>query len=128
MYKLGYLKDECKGKVMCEFAGTCAKSYCYTVEAEECDSVKCKGVGNSAIAKLGMKDYLNCVLDGVEKIISFNTIQSTNHKVYTEQTTKKALCATHDVRHVLPDKSHTLSVGHYKLEDIGEEEKMYRCF
>ena len=79
---------------MCEFAGTCAKSCTYTIEGEKDDFVKCKGVRDCAIAELGMRDYLDCVLNGIEKSVSFHIIQSTNHDIYTEKATKVALCAT----------------------------------
>ena len=115
-FKLGYVKDECNGKIMCEFCGTCAKSYSYTVEGEK-DVIKCKGVKDSAADELTINDYLNCVFDGVEKTVSFNIIHSTKHDIYTETTSKIALSPNQDVRYVLPDKIHTLSIGHYKIEN-----------
>ena len=115
-YELGYLKDECNGKIMREFCGTCAKSYYYTIEGESNGVVKCKGVKDSAACELTMDDYLNCVFNDTGKTVSFNTIRSTGHEVYTEKTTKIALRPTQDVRYVLEDKKHTLSIGHYKLE------------
>ena len=60
------------------------------------------------------------VFNGVEGSVSFNIIHSTNHDIYTEKATKVALYPTQDVRHVLPDKIDTLSVGHYKLREKEE--------
>ena len=117
-FKLGCLKDECNGKIMREFCGTCAKSYSYTIEGETIENKKCKGVKDSAIEELTIKDYLNCVLDGEEKTVSFNNIHSSGHNIYTEKTVKIALTPTQDVRYVLPDRIHTLSIGHFrKIQD-----------
>ena len=113
-FKLGCLKDECNGKIMREFCGTCAKSYSYTIEGETEENKKCKGVKDSAIEELTINDYLNCVFNGEEKSVSFNLIHSTGHDIYTEKTEKIALTPTQDVRYVLPDQVHTLSIGHFR--------------
>ena len=119
-FKLGCLKDECNGKIMSEFCGTCAKSYSYTIEGEEMENKKCKGVKDSAIEELTIKDFKNCVFEGEEKIVTFNNIHSIGHEIYTEKNTKIALTATQDVRYVLQDRMHTLSIGHY---DVTQKEK-----
>ena len=121
-YELGYLKDECNGKIMREFCGVCAKSYYYTIEGESNGTVKCKGVKDSAVRELTMDDYLNCVFNDTKKTVSFNTIRSTGHEIYTEKTTKITLRPTQDVRYVLEDKIHTLSRGHYKLENVNDDD------
>ena len=102
---------------MREFCGTCAKSYSYTIEGETLENKKCKGVKDSAIEELTIKDYIKCVFEGEEKIVTFNNIHSTGHEIYTEKNTKIALTATQDVRYVLPDRMHTLSIGHYRNEN-----------
>ena len=83
---------------MREFCGACAKSYYFTIEGESNGSVKCKGVKDSAACELTMDDYLNCVFNDIGKTVSFNTIRSTGHEVYTEKTTKIALRPMQDVR------------------------------
>ena len=118
-FKLGCLKDECNGKVIREFCGTCAKSYSYTIEGEETENKRCKGVKDSAIEDLTINDYLNCVFKGEEKTVSFNLIHSTGHNIYTEKVEKIALTPTQDVRYVLPDKVNTLSIGHFANQQNG---------
>ena len=122
-FKLGCLKDECNGKIMREFCGTCAKSYSYTIEGETIENKKCKGVKDSAIEELTIKDYLNCVFEEEEKTVSFNLIHSTGHDIYTEKTTKIALTPTQDVRYVLSDRVHTLSIGHFRNQQNDAETK-----
>ena len=111
-FKLGCLKDECNGKVIREFCGTCAKSYIYMIEGEETENKRCKGVKDSAIEELTIQDYLNCVFKGEEKTVKFNLIHSTGHNIYTEKMEKIALRPTQDVRYILPDRVHTLSIGY----------------
>ena len=123
-FKLGCLKDECNGKIIREFCGTCSKSYSYTVEGEKTEKKKCKGIKDSAIEELTIQDYLNCVFKGETKTVKFNLIHSTGHDIYTENMEKIALTPTQDVRYVLPDHTHTLSIGYegdFALEN--EEEK-----
>ena len=86
--------DECNGKIIREFCGTCAKSYSYMIEGEEIENKKCKGVKDSAIEELTINDYLNCVFKGEEKTVSFNLIHSTGHNIYTEKMEKIALTPT----------------------------------
>ena len=119
---------EGNGKIMREFCGTCAKSYSYTIEGETRENKKCKGVKDSAIEELTINDYLNCVFNGEEKSVSFNLIHSTGHDIYTEKTEKIALTPTQDVRFVLSDKKHTLSIGHFRNQQPGAltEEKRAR--
>ena len=112
-FKLGCLKDETNGKPIREFCGTCAKSYSYTIEGEETENKRCKGVKDSAIEELTIEDYLNCIFEGKEKMVSFGLIHSTGHDIYTEKVEKIALTPTQDVRYVLPDQVNTLSIGHY---------------
>ena len=119
-FKLGCLKDECNGKILREFCGTCAKSYSYMIEGEEMENKKCKGVKDSAIEELTIEDFKKCVFEGEEKIVTFNNIHSKGHDIYTEKNTKVALAGTQDVRYVLKDKKHTLSIGHHFL---AQEEK-----
>ena len=82
------------------------------VEGEELETKRCKGVKDSAIEELTLNDYLNCVFKGEEKTVKFNLIHSTGHDIYTEKMEKIALTPTQDVRYVLPDHKHTLSIGY----------------
>ena len=116
-FKLGCLKDECNGKPIHSFCGTCAKSYSYIVEGEEAENKKCKGVKDSAIEELTFEDYLNCIFEGQEKTVSFGLIHSMGHSIYTEKVDKIALTPTQDVRFVLPDRINTLSIGHFANQE-----------
>ena len=118
-FKLGCLKDECNGKLIRSFCGTCAKSYSYMVEGEEAENKKCKGVKDSAIEELTFEDYLNCIFEGQEKTVSFGLIHSMGHSIYTEKVDKVALTPTQDVRFVLPDRINTLSIGHFANQESG---------
>ena len=84
------------------------------IEGEEIENKKCKGVKDSAIEEFTIQDYLNCVLKGEEKTVSFNLIHSTGHNIYMEKMEKIALTPTQDLRYVLPDRVHTLSIGHFR--------------
>ena len=89
------------------------------IEGEKIENMKCKGVKDSAIEELTINDYLNCVFKGEEKTVSFNLIHSTGHDIYTEKMEKIALTPTQDVRYVLSDQVHTLSIGHFRNQQNG---------
>ena len=110
------MMGEEKGKVITEFCGSRAKSYCYTIDGED-NSKKCKGVKKSVIKKhLTIEDYKNCVLGGAVKEIEQTLFRSRRHENHTEKLQKVALSPDDEKRVVLKDGVNTLLIGHWKAK------------
>jgi len=45
-----------------------------------------------------------------------NIFRSDRHEVYSEEVNKVALSSEYDKRHVLPNKTDTVALGHYSLK------------
>ena len=107
--KIGYFKDETNGVPISEACCLRAKLYHFS---EAKDHRKCKGVKKSAATKLTGEDYV-AALHGKDKLVSFQSFRSYNHRVYTETIQKKALSGFDDKRFMCEDRVHTRPHGHY---------------
>ena len=109
---VGKFKDEEPNDVITEFVGVRAKNYGYTTLGGT-EKKKDKGIKKAVIKKeITFDDFKDCVLNGVVKCVTQNTIRSRKHEVFTESLHKKALCPKDDKRVVLEDGIHTLPIGH----------------
>ena len=111
---IGLMKDEAGGKVIDEFCGNRAKSYCFTIDGVSPNGgKKCKGIKKGVIKKhLTMDDYKNCVLGGVVKRTSQTTLRSRKHMIYTENVCKVALSPYDDKRVLLDNNINTVPIGY----------------
>lgn len=111
---LGMMKDENNGHVMLEFIGLRSKVYSISVNDKE-EIKKAKGVKKSALKKLTINDYRNCLIDKTiyhDKMYIFKSIL---HEIYTQQISKVVLSYDDDKRYIREDGINTYAWGHYKI-------------
>jgi hypothetical protein len=116
---IGKMKDESSSLIIEEFVGLRSKMYSFTTHTYE--SKKCKGVKRTVVKnELKFSDYRRSLLGGVrndiQQKVSFNTIRSYKHELYSISQTKIGLCSFDDKRYVLSDGIHTLAHGHHKIK------------
>ena len=111
---VGKFKDEEPNDIITEFVGLRAKNYGYTTLGGT-DKKKDKGIKKAVIkTEITFDDFRDCVLSGVVKHVTQNTIRSRKHEVFTESLHKKALCPKDNKRVILEDGVHTLPIGHWR--------------
>ena len=107
-------KDEAGGKIIQEFVGLRAKLNAYKM-LDGKEEKKCKGIRKPVIKKdISFEDYKECLFTGNKQMRKMNIIRSRKCTLYTEEVNKVAMLANNDKRVILPDKVHTLAIGHYK--------------
>ena len=111
---VGKFKDDEPNDIITEFVGIRAKNYGYqTLGGTE--KKKDKGIKKAVIQKqITFDDFKDCVLNGVVKHVTQNTIRSRKHEIFTESLCRKALCPKDDKRVILEDGIHTLPIGHWR--------------
>jgi len=62
------------------------------------------------------EDYKNCLFSGEEQMRRMNVIRSHLHEMYSEEMNKVALSSEDDKRHVLPNKTDKVALGHHSLK------------
>lgn len=116
--KLGCMKDELGSKLMTRFVALRAKCYAY----ETCDgdvSRRAKGVQRKVAAGLEFDDYLACLADRSNNICREQVLfKSDRHVVYTDIINKIALNGGDTKRYIEDNGIHTLTYGHYLLNDL----------
>ncbi len=101
-------------KIIQGFVGLRAKLYAYKM-LDGKEEKKCKGIRKPVIKKdISFEDYKECLFSGCEQMRKMNIIRSRKHTLYTEEVNKVAMSANDDKRVILPDRVHTLAIGHYK--------------
>lgn len=86
--ELGCIKEEAQG--ITEFVSLKAK--CYAFRINETEKMKNKGVKMSAMkAHFGFKDFVDVLKDKLSRAVTFFTIRSKNHELYTLEQKKIAL-------------------------------------
>ena len=116
--RLGMFKDEAGGKQIKEFVGLRAKLYSFIMD-EGKENKKCKGIKKAVVERsITHKDYLTCLITGIEQLRRQNIIRSYDHILYTEEINKIALSAADDKRYLLKDSFNTLAWGIYKIRDL----------
>jgi hypothetical protein len=83
--KLGYFKDEVKGKIITEFIGLKPKMYSFKVEDHK-EEKKAKGVPTNIVKKEINFEMYKKTLEDTEckkQYVQFNSIRSYNHQIFT---------------------------------------------
>ena len=120
---VGKFKDEEPNDIIIEFVGIRAKNYAYTTLGGT-EKKKDKGIKKAVIKnEITFDDFRDCVLSGVVKHVTQNTIRSRKHEVFTESLCKKALCPRDDKWVVLEDGIHTLPIRHARVPPKEREAK-----
>ena len=89
---LGKFKDEMNGKIITHFIGLKPKAYCYKVYGDDKEHKKSKGVVKHKVSnQLSYKTYEETLNRNCKEEVSFNTIRSKNHQIYSINQTKYAL-------------------------------------
>ena len=110
---LAKFKDEVDGKIISRFIGLKPKSYAFQVHNETKEEKKSKGIVKHKVKKeLNYKQYEDTLLENRSDTVSFNTIRSKNHNIYTINQVKQCLSSFDNKRYYL-DSVNSLPYGHY---------------
>ena len=110
---LGKFKDECDGKIITHFIGLKPKSYAFKVFNEVKEEKKSKGIVKHKVKKeLTYNQYEDTLIENRSDTVSFNTIRSKNHNIYTINQVKQCLSSFDNKRYYL-DSVNSLPYGHY---------------
>jgi hypothetical protein len=89
----------------------------YSHEHEDGEEIKAKqagkGIKKSTLKKIKHEEYRNTLLNQQQTNVSFKSIQSKNHILYTKDINKIGLSPFDNKRYILDDGNHTLAYGHY---------------
>jgi hypothetical protein len=115
---LGKMKDESEGFPIKEFVGLRPKLYSILMCNGDNDK-KAKGVKKPVIKKqLSHQKFLNSLYartaDELQSKVSFKTISSFKHRVFTENAEKSALSPLDSKRWIQDDGISTLALDHYR--------------
>ena len=113
---LGMFKDEMSGIPIKE--AVCLRSKMYSLLNPNGEEKKvAKGVNKGVKDKeLHHRLYKRVLQNESEMYHSMKNIRSYRHKIYTNDSKKRTLCAYDDKRYIQPDGIHTLAYGHYKID------------
>ena len=108
---IGKMKDECNGESIDSIV--CVRAKCYSIRANDGDSMKWKGIGKTAVKQqLTHESYRRCVLDSQRTFVETHTLRSFAHQIYTLRQVKLALVNFDDKRWMQEDGINTLPHGH----------------
>lgn len=116
---VGLMKDENSGAVMTEFAGLRAKMYSFTVEGDDENHSRAKGVSTQVTKFLSIDDYKTTLFQNSNIHKKQRNILSENHTVFTVEQNKLAPSAGDDKRFIKPNSTDTLPWGHYMIGEDG---------
>ena len=118
---LGKFKDEMNGKIITHFIGLKPNAYCYKVYGDEREHKKSKGVVKHKVSnQLSYKTYEETLNRNCKEEVSFNTIRSKNHQIYSINQTKYALSNYDNKRYWYSDFE-SLPFGHYAIKYLHHE-------
>ena len=110
---IGKMKDECDGRRIESIACIRAKCYSIKMAGDDDASMKCKGIGKSAVSsQLSHTSYTKCILECQRKFVETHTLRSYEHTIYTLRQSKLALVNFDDKRWMCEDSINTLPHGH----------------
>ncbi len=116
---LGKFKDEVDGKIISESIHLKPKMYCMEVLKKEDDPEikrRAKGIPTRAVVKkYGINEYRKTLYEDFKEYISFNTIRSINHEVFSISCNKLGLSNFDNKRYYL-NRVESLAHGHYKIK------------
>ena len=109
------------GKIITHFIGLKPKAYCYKVYGDEKEHKKSKGVVKHKVSnQLSYKTYEETLNRNCKEEVSFNTIRSKNHQIYSINQTKYALSNYDNKRYWYSDFE-SLPFGHYAINYLRNE-------
>ena len=115
--KLGKMKDECNGKIITSFIGLKPKSYAFKIHNEEKEEKKSKGVVKHKVrSQLTYEKYEKTLTENYNESVTFNSIRSKNHQIYSIKQTKQSLSNYENKRYWL-DLYDSLPYGHYQIQN-----------
>jgi uncharacterized protein YnzC (UPF0291/DUF896 family) len=127
---MGKMKDESGGDIITEFVGLRPKMYSYTVRQTAAngdvvskEAKRAKGIQRAALTTLAHSDYLKQLKQPVENYVNIVRIGQKQHRIYTQSSLKRGLCAFDDKRYLLPDGVHTLAHGHYRARELQRQQE-----
>ena len=114
------MKNESPNHQITEFIGLRSKLYAYSVDNNDEEHLKCKGVKTCVVKKdLNMEKYRKVLFENTKEIIEQNSIRSYGHQLYTEKITKIGLSSNDDKVYICENKIDTFNFGYdYKEEEI----------
>lgn len=112
---VGLMKDENAGLVMTEFAGLRSKMYSFTVEGDDKNHSKAKGISTKVTKYLKIEDYKKVLFQNSKLFKKQRNLISEDHVVFAVEQNKLALSSDDDKRFIKPDSTETLPWGHYKI-------------
>lgn len=113
---LGKFKDELNGKIMTHFIGLKPKSYAFKVQGDKKEHKKSKGIVKHKVDKQINYDMYEQTLNGdIKPEVSFNTIRSKNHQIYSINQTKFSL-SNYDNKRYWINNEESLPYGYYGLK------------
>ncbi|KAJ8910221.1 hypothetical protein NQ315_015913 [Exocentrus adspersus] len=114
---LGMMKDEFNGTPIELFVGLRSKMYTVKRAGSSSNNIKkVKGIKKSVIKNvITLEDYLECVDNFKEKVITQNLIKSEKYQVYSMMQEKIALSPHDDKRYLTEGSYDTLPWGHYSI-------------
>ena len=119
----GLFKDEHKGKIIVEFIGLKPKMYSILKAGEDAtipndDGRKAKGIPESLVKNVFNHEKYREVLHKkkLNDIVSFNTIRSEKHKLYTMKVVKVGCSPIDTKKYILPDGKHTYAYGDFRIK------------
>ena len=110
--KIGYIKDECCGKLIAEVVALKSKMYALRMS---CNAIhkRAKGVQHTVVKNLTFEQYCECLEHGTQLKNIQRRLGSKHHQIKAYENEKKSLDPFDDKRFILPDKISTLALGHY---------------
>ena len=113
---IGKMKDECDGESIDSIV--CLRAKCYSIRANSRDTMKCKGIGKTAVKQqLTHDSYRRCVLDSQRTYVETHTLRSYAQQIFTLRQVKLALVNFDDKRWMRADGINTLPHGHKSAKD-----------
>jgi hypothetical protein len=111
---IGKFKNE-SIKQITEFVGLRAKLYTYTVEEDEHNHNRCKGIKKSVAETIDISEYKNTLETRDNKQITQNGFRCHAHQIFTESMTKTALSACDDKVYIDSLNVKTYNFGHWRI-------------
>lgn len=126
----GKFKDESNGLIITSFVGLRSKMYSYVMDCPELDldktgkvnkHQKLKGVPRAVVSNsVDHQLYKKCLEDiDFKHNVSFHSLRSQNHQVYTQKQSKTGLSSFDDKRFILEDGKSTRAHGHWRNDQLG---------
>ncbi|XP_061728728.1 uncharacterized protein LOC133533711 [Cydia pomonella] len=113
--KLGYFKDELKGKIFKEFIGLRSKMYAMDIQNENKLIVKAKGVNKSVTSKMKLEEYKKCLYSKSTQLNTMLRFKTIKHIIYTQRIHKISLSANDTKRYLIENSTDTLAWGHHRI-------------